>query len=182
MNATTQSGTKIAALIAGLALALIATVAAAAPRGDDSARKSKNGKAEGTAGGAKVTIEYGRPSVGGRTIWGALVPYGQVWRAGADEATTIAFDKDVKIEGQKLAAGRYALFLIPSEGDWTVVFNSVADQWGAFKHDPSKDVLRATVKPGTGAMTEALEYTIAGDRVEMRWEKVAVGFTVSPAG
>jgi hypothetical protein len=166
------------ALLLGLTLAL-AGAASASPRGDDSNRKSKNGKAEGTAGGAKVTVEYGRPSVGGRKIWGALVPYGQVWRAGADEATTIAFDKDVKIEGQKLAAGRYALFLVPGEGEWTVVFNSVADQWGAFKHDSSKDVLRVTVKPGTGPMAETLEYAVAGDRVEMRWEKVTVGFAVS---
>ena len=152
-----------------------------AARGDDKERKSKNGKAEGAAGGAQIVLEYGRPNAAGRKIFGALVPYGQVWRAGADEATTIAFDKDVAIEGKPLAAGRYALFLIPAEGEWTVVFNKVADQWGAFKHDPASDALRVTVKPAAHAMVETLAYTVAGDRVEMHWDTVAVGFTVKAA-
>lgn len=152
-----------------------------AARGDDKERKSKNGKVEGTAGGAKVVLEYGRPNVAGRKIFGTLVPYGEVWRAGADEATTISFDKNVTIEGQALAAGRYALFLIPTAQDWTVVFNKVADQWGAFKHDAASDALRVTVKPAAHAMVETLEYAVAGDRVEMRWESVAVGFTVKAA-
>ena len=132
-------------------------------------------------GGAKVVLEYGRPNVAGRKIFGELVPYGEIWRAGADEATTISFDKNVTIEGKALAAGRYALFLIPTEGDWTVVFNKVADQWGAFKHDAASDVLRVTVKPAAHDMVETLEYAVAGDRVEMRWDKVAVGFTVKAA-
>src|SRR5688572_7179005 len=127
MNRTKRNIAQVAMTLAGaLALAICTTGPAAADhRGDDSQRKSKNGKAEGTIGGVKVAVEYGRPSVAGRKIWGDLVPYGQIWRAGADEATTIAFDKDVRIEDKTLAAGRYALFLIPSEGDWTVVFNSV---------------------------------------------------------
>lgn len=165
-----------------LLLGLFALAAAGwAVRGDDKERKSKNGKVEGAAGGAQVVVEYGRPNVGGRKIFGALVPYGQVWRAGADEATTISFDKNVSIEGQALPAGRYALFLIPGETAWTVVFNKVADQWGAFKHDPASDALRVTVKPAAHAMVETLEYAVAGDRVEMRWEMVAVGFTVKAA-
>jgi hypothetical protein len=126
-----------------------------------------------------VTVEYGRPSVAGRKLYGALVPYGQVWRAGADEATTITFDKPVKIEGQALAAGRYALFLIPSEGDWTVVFNKTADQWGAYKYDSKQDALRVTVKPKAIPAVETLEYGVAGDRVEMRWGDLAVGFGVT---
>lgn len=152
-----------------------------AARGDDKERKSKNGRVEGSTGGAQVVLEFGRPNVGGRKIFGSLVPYGQVWRAGADEATTISFDKNVLIEGQALAAGRYALFLIPTEGDWTVVFNKVAEQWGAFKHDPASDALRVTVKPAAHAMVETLEYVVAGDRVEMHWDNVAVGFTVKAA-
>ena len=152
------------------------------PRGDDANRKSKNGKAEGTVGGVRVTVEYGRPSVGGRKVWGDLVPYDKVWRAGADEATTIVLDRDVNIENQKLAAGRYALFYIPSAGDWTVVFNSVADQWGAFKYDAAKDVLRVTVKPRANPKVETLEYAVATERVEMRWDEVAVSFAVRPLG
>lgn len=152
-----------------------------AARGDDKERKSKNGRVEGSTGGVQVVLEFGRPNVAGRKIFGALVPYGQVWRAGADEATTISFDKNVVIEGQALAAGRYALFLIPTEGDWTVVFNRVAEQWGAFKHDPASDALRVTVKPAAHAMTETLEYTLSGDRVELHWDTVAVGFAVKAA-
>jgi len=164
---------------------LLAVLAAASPtwavRGDDKERKSKNGKAEAVAGGARVVVEYGRPSVGGRKIWGALVPYGEVWRAGADEATTISFDNNVLIEGQPLPAGRYALFLVPSEGDWTVIFSKVADQWGAFKYDARNDALRVTVKAQARDMVETLEYSVTGERVEMRWEKLAVGFSVKAA-
>jgi hypothetical protein len=164
-------------------LGLLAMASASwAARGDDKERKSKNGRVEGTAGGAAVVVEYGRPNVAGRKIFGALVPYGQVWRAGADEATTIAFDKAVTVEGKALAAGRYALFFIPNEGSWTVVFNKVADQWGAFKHDPASDALRVEVKPAAHEMVESLEYTVTGDRVEMHWDKIAVGFSVKAAG
>lgn len=170
-------------MIGGMVVGLFALAAAGwAARGDDKERKSKNGRAEGTAGGAQVVVEYGRPNVAGRKIFGALVPYGQLWRAGADEATTIAFDKNVVIEGQTVAAGRYALFLVPGESEWTVVLNKVADQWGAYKHDPASDVLRFGVKPAAHDMVETLEFAVAGDRVEMRWETVAVGFTVKAAG
>lgn len=153
-----------------------------AARGDDKERKSKNGKAEGTAGGAQVVVEHGRPNVNGRKIFGDLVPYGEVWRAGADEATTISFDRNVTIEGKPLAAGRYALFMVPTAGTWTMVFNKVADQWGAFKHDPASDVLRVDVQPAAHEMVETLEFAVAGDRVELRWDRVVVGFTVKAAG
>jgi hypothetical protein len=182
---TIGTRTLLAGLLLAIPLAAITAMTAspafAAPRGDDSNRKSKNGRAQGTAGGAQVTLEYGRPYVSGRKIWGSLVPYGQVWRAGADEATTITFDKPVKIEGQPLAAGQYALFLIPSEsGAWTVIFNKVADQWGAYKYDAAQDALRVDVKPKDSPMVETLEYAVGQNRVEMRWEKLNVGFAVSP--
>jgi hypothetical protein len=169
---------RTTAILVGFALA-VSGIAVAAPRGDDAARKSKNGKAEGTAGGASVTVEYGRPNAAGRKLYGNLVPYGQVWRAGADEATTISFDKPVKVEGQALAAGRYALFFIPSEGDWTVVFNKTADQWGAYKYDPAQDALRVTVKSRAIPAVETLEYVVARERVEMRWGELAVGFGIT---
>lgn len=165
-----------------LALALAVALPAFAGRGDDAKRKSKNGKTEGTIAGVAVTLEYGRPNVAGREIWGKLVPWGQVWRTGADEATTITFGKDVLVEGQKLAAGTYALFTIPGEGEWTVVFNRTAEQWGAYDYDAKQDALRVTVKPGaTAAPVESLDFVIEGDRVVMRWEKMAVGFAVKPA-
>jgi len=164
-------------------LGLFALVGAGwAERGDDKERKSNNGRVEGKAGGAAVVVEYGRPNVAGRKVFGNLVPYGLVWRAGADEATTITLDRNVAIEGKPLAAGRYSLFFIPTQGTWTVIFNKVADQWGAFKLDPANDALRVEVKPVPHDLVETLEYEVSGDRVEMRWEKVAVGFSVKAEG
>jgi hypothetical protein len=165
-----------------VAIALTLALPLAAQRGDDAQRKSKNGKTEGKVGGVSVVIEYGRPNVGGRAIWGALVPYGQVWRTGADEATTITFDRDVMVEGQRLAKGTYGLFTIPTESTWTVIFNKTAQQWGAFDYDAKQDALRVTVTPKTGAPVETLDFVIEGDAVVMRWEKVSVPFKVAAAG
>lgn len=165
-----------------LALTFALALPALAGRGDDAKRKSKNGKTEGSIAGVQVVVEYGRPNVSGRAIWGALVPYGKVWRTGADEATTVSFAKDVLIEGHKLAAGTYALFTIPGETEWTVIFNKTAEQWGAFDYDAKQDALRVNVKPGAAAApVESLDFVIEGGRVVMRWEKVAVGFEVKPA-
>lgn len=165
------------ALLALAALTLATPLVA--ERGDDKDRKSKNGKTEGTIDGVKVTLEYGRPNVGGRAIWGALVPYGQVWRAGANEATTISFDKDVTIEGKPLAKGTYALFATPTEKSWTVIFNKTANQWGAFDRDPAQDVLSVTVTPKAGEMVESLDFVIEGKEVRLRWEKLVVPFQVA---
>ena len=167
------------AALALLAAILFAAAPLLAARGDDATRKSKNGHAEGEIAGVHVAIDYGRPAVGGRELWGALVPYDKVWRTGADEATTISFDKNVTIEGEPLAAGTYALFTIPGSDGWTVIFNKTAEQWGAFKYDATQDALRVTVKPETTAPVEALEFVLEPSRVVLRWEKVAVGFTVA---
>ena len=169
------------AVALGLLLALPLAAPLVAQRGDDAQRKSKNGRATGKAAGVTVVVEYGRPSVNGRAIWGALVPYGQVWRTGADEATTISFDKDVAVEGQPLAAGTYALFTIPGEGEWTVIFNKTAQQWGAFKYDAAQDALRVKVKPVAHESVEALDFVVEGDAVVLRWEKLAVPFRIAAA-
>lgn len=163
-----------------LAVLLFAVVLPAwAQRGDDSNRPSKNGKAEGTIDGVDVTIEYGRPKVKERKIWGGLVPYGQVWRTGANEATTVAFSKNVKVEGQALAAGTYSLYTIPGKSEWTIIFNSVAQQWGT-KYDESKDVLRVTVKPQAGSEhVEEMTFTVGDSAVTLTWEKLAVSFSVA---
>lgn len=162
-----------------VALAALTALPLAAPRGDDTSRKSKNGHTEGSAGGARVTLDYGRPAVGGRTVWGALVPYDAVWRTGADEATTVTFDRAVKIEGQPLAAGTYALFTIPSQGKWTVIFNKVAQQWGAFKYDAGQDALRVEVAPRVHAHVEVLEFAVEGDAILLRWERIEVPIRVA---
>ena len=155
---------------------------AAAERGDDAERASKNGKTTGTIDGVGVTLEYGRPNVKGREIWGGLVPYDQVWRTGANEATTISFDKDVVVDGKPLAAGTYGLFTIPTRTDWTVIFNKTADQWGAFDYDENEDALRIKVAPTEHDMVETMDFVIEGDQVVLRWVKLAVPFTVKAAG
>ncbi|MBZ0089000.1 MAG: DUF2911 domain-containing protein [Thermoanaerobaculia bacterium] len=173
--------TKLVSLTT-LALALALALPALAVRGDDAKRKSKNGKTEGTVAGVQIVLEYGRPNVAGRAIWGALVPYGKIWRTGADEATTISFSKDVLVQGQKLAAGTYALFTIPGEKEWTVVFNKTAEQWGAYDYDEKQDALRVTAKPGQASTpVESLDFVVDDDDVVMRWENVTVGFSVKPA-
>lgn len=131
-----------------------------------------------------VRIDYHRPAVKGRKLWGALVPFGQVWRAGANEATTISFSDPVKIEGRDLAAGSYALFAIPGKDRWTFIFNREARQWGAFAYQAGQDALRVEVEPGSGPAQEYLAYTIqvAGPdrlRVELAWESLRAGFTVA---
>jgi hypothetical protein len=170
--------------LAPLVLALLATLAlpALAQRGDDANRKSKNGRLEATIGGVPVVIDYGRPQVRGREIWGALVPYGQVWRTGADEATTIAFTAPVAIEGQALAAGRYALFTIPGEGRWTVIFNRQAKQWGAFEYDAAEDALRVEVSPRAAEAVEELTFAAVADGIVLRWAGVEVPVRIAAGG
>ena len=94
-----------------------------------------------------MTISYSSPAVKGRPVWGALVPWDQVWRTGANEATTFKTSTDMQVEGKPLPAGTYALFTIPHQDRWTVVFNKQAEQWGAFNHDKAADVLSVDVTP-----------------------------------
>ncbi len=128
--------------------------------------------AEGTVAGSKITINYSSPAVKGRTIWGDLVPFGQVWRAGANEATTFTTTKDITVQGKKLPAGTYGFFIIPSEsGQSTFIFNKVAKQWGAFDYDAKQDVLRVDVPSGQGStLEERLVYEVKPDSFEVRWE------------
>src|SRR5882724_11740759 len=157
-----------------------------------------------------VTITYSRPGVKGRKIWGdapaaaeatakgeatlddqnvrpkgaPIVPYGHVWRAGANEATTFVVTDDVLINGQKLPAGSYSLHTIPTKDEWTIVFNGTANQWGSFDYDPAKDTLRVKAKPQMVADNqEWLMYsfdpvTDNSAQVNIRWEKISVPFTV----
>jgi len=146
--------------------------------------QSQGAKVTQTIGITDITINYHRPLVNGRKIWGGLVPYGQVWRAGANLNTTIAFANDVTIEGKPLAAGTYGLHMIPNEGDWTVIFSNMHTAWGSFSYKESEDALRVTVKPQPTQMHNALTYDF--DQLQpdsavvvMSWEKVAVPFKVS---
>lgn len=132
---------------------------------------------------SSLKLEYARPAVKGRKVWGELVPYGKVWRAGANAATVVTFSDPVKIAGKAVPAGSYALFAIPGPEQWTWVLNTQAKQWGAYFHKETEDVVRWTVKPRGGAHQEWLGYNVQpdGERgwlVEFRWEKLAVPFEV----
>ena len=131
-----------------------------------------------------ITITYHRPLVNGRKIWGGVVPMGQVWRAGANENTTIEFSTPVSIEGKPLPAGAYGVHMIPNADTWTVIFSKMAVAWGSYTYNQSEDALRVDVKPRPIEMEEALEYEFEDLKpdavtVTMKWEKVAVPFRVS---
>ena len=140
-----------------------------------------------TVGLTEITIKYSSPAVKDRAIWGNMLPYDQVWRAGANEATTIQFSTDVMLEGKTLDAGRYAFFLIPrKEGDWTLIFNKDADQWGAYNYDESKDALRIDVPvEKVEHSKERLTYHISdegqGDEaiITLAWEHIRLRFRVN---
>ena len=130
-----------------------------------------------------ITVNYHRPLANGRQIWGKVVPYGQVWRAGANENTTITFSDPVTVEGQALDKGTYGLHMIPGENQWTVIFSKNSTSWGAFTYKQDEDALRVTVKPQAAEVHDALTYDfddVKADStvVTMRWEKVAVPFKV----
>ena len=161
-----------------LAAALLITSFAFAQEGK--AKPSPAATATGKIGDKTVTITYSQPAVKGREVWGKLVPYNEVWRTGANDATTFEVDKDVKIEGQALKAGKYSLFTIPTkEGEWTVIFNNEPKQWGAYSYDAKKDVLRVKVKSeATEALTERLTFVVKTNAVYLTWEKLGVSFKV----
>lgn len=125
---------------------------------------------------ANITIAYSSPSVKERKVWGELVPYNKVWRAGANDATTFETSKDITVQGKKLPAGKYSFFLIPKEsGTWTAVFNKEPKQWGAYKYEESKDALRVDVKTkALPATQETLVYKVNSNGFTMDWDKVSV--------
>src|SRR5213079_1620369 len=132
-----------------------------------------------------ITIKYHRPLVNGRKIWGALVPYGKVWRAGANENTTIEFSDPVSVEGQPLPKGTYGLHMIPNPDSWTVIFSKTNTGWGSYSYKQDEDVLRVTVKPRSRQENEeALEYEFEALKptsatATLKWEKLAVPFKVA---
>lgn len=135
-------------------------------------------------GVSEIAITYHRPLVGGRKVWGGLVPYGQVWRAGANENTTIQFSDPVTVEGKPLAAGTYGLHMLPGPDTWEIIFSKSSTAWGSFSYDKAEDALRVTVKPQPSEFHEALAYDFDevkpdSTAVTLRWEKLAVPFRVT---
>jgi hypothetical protein len=145
------------------------------------AQQSPREQAEGNIDGVAVIIDYGAPSVKGRTIWGGLESYGKVWRAGANGNTTISFDKNVMINGKDLSADTYGFFIIPNEkGDWTVIFNKKNDEWGAFSYNQEEDALRVNITPKfTDDNQEQLKYSVEENTIEFAWEKARLTIPVS---
>jgi len=146
-------------------------------------QKSPRASVSQVVGTCSVAIDYHRPRVRNRVVWGDLVPFGEVWRTGANEATTISFSQDVKVSGNPVPAGKYALFTIPGREKWTVILNSRHNQMGAFEYSPKEDVLRFDVRPVATSFTEYLSFEIypAGDSsayVDLDWEKLRVYFLV----
>lgn len=136
-------------------------------------------KAEGQINGVGVKIDYHQPSAKGRKIMGGLVPYGVVWRTGANNTTSIEFKADAKVEGKSVAKGKYGLYTIPNENEWTIIINKII-KWGSDDYDEKEDVLRVNVKPTkTDNFVETFTISIQGDQVVMQWENTQVAFKVS---
>ncbi|MEP7214233.1 MAG: DUF2911 domain-containing protein [Acidobacteriota bacterium] len=198
-------------VVFSLAMFVIAGLSQAVSAQIRSPRPSQKASVMQTIGVTDVTVTYSRPGVKGRTIWGdapadsyakgeatlddqykrpagmPIVPYGHVWRTGANEATQFVVTDDVLINGQKLAAGIYSLHTIPGKDEWTIVFNGTANQWGSFNYNPANDTLRVKAKPQTASDSqEWLAFTVDPEKdnsatVNIRWEKVRVPFTVEVA-
>ena len=166
-----------------IAVVFAATLSHAQSAVLDLPRDSQHAKIIQRVGITDITINYHRPLVKGRKVWGGLVPYGQVWRAGANENTTIEFTDPVTVEGKPLAKGIYGLHMLPTENEWTIIFSKAAASWGSFTYNESEDALRVAVKPQAAEMKEALAYEVDDVTpnsavIALRWEKLAVPFKV----
>lgn len=164
--------------LAFAALTLITSAVFAQDKDDKSKRPSPPAKAEGTVDGAKIVIDYSQPSAKGRKMLGGIEAYGKVWRTGANETTSFEVDKNVKIEGKDLAKGKYALFTIPGEKEWTIIFNKTI-KWGAYDYKEAEDVLRVKVPAGKAkSFVEKFTIGVEGNKVVLRWENTEVAFAV----
>ena len=175
---------KVRLLLVLLGLMFAASLCQAQSALLDLPRKSQNAEVTQTIGITNVTLKYSRPLTNGRRVWGGLVPYGDVWRAGANENTVITFSDPVSIEGKPLDKGTYGLFMIPTEDQWTIIFSKTSSAWGAFTYKQDEDVLRVTVKASSSDFHEALIYEFDDLKpdsavVTLRWDKLAVPCKVS---
>jgi hypothetical protein len=164
-------------LLSAIALVTITVQA----QDDKSKRPSPPAKATETiASGAVITIDYSQPSVKGREIGKEIAPFGKVWRTGANEATVFEVNKDVKVEGKALSAGKYGLFTIPNKEEWVIIFNKTPNQWGAYKYAEADDILRVKVKPTKAPQfTERMTFTVdKSGKVALLWGNEQVAFNV----
>jgi hypothetical protein len=146
-------------------------------------RQSPHDTVTSKINGANLRVTFGSPAVKGRTIWGDLVPYDKAWRGGADEASLFTTDKEITINGKKLAAGTYSLFVIPSKDKWTYIFNSQTGQWGIKQgglanFDEAKNVLTTTAVVQTVPMEEHLKYVFNGKKFGLNWAQRQAMMTI----
>lgn len=167
----------VCTLLCGLALAALPAMAQQNIQGLPNVSQKQS--ITQTIGISQVTVEYHRPLVRERELYGALVAYDQVWRAGANDNTTITFSDAVEIEGEPLAAGTYGVHMLPSEGDWQVIFSTNSTSWGSFSYDEAEDALRVTVTPKKAPHQEILQYRFEaldaeGGTLSMHWGELEV--------
>jgi hypothetical protein len=167
-----------------IAAASITALALATTTHAEDKRASPHATATGSLAGKKISVSYGRPYVKGRAIFGGLVPWGEVWRTGADEATTFTTEADVVIGGLKVPKGEYSLFTIPTEKQWTLVLNKTAKQWGAFKYDAAQDLGRVPMT--VASLPKPVEqFTIelvpAGKQLTLKlaWDKTTASVAIA---
>ncbi|MBB6235865.1 hypothetical protein HDC90_000465 [Pedobacter sp. AK013] len=162
--------------IATIALLIISGICGGASAQTKKPRVSLPDTVKSVIGKANIIIAYSRPSVKERKIWGSLVPFDSVWRAGANEATTFETDQDIKVQGKNLPAGKYAFFIIPKENqDWIAIFNKEPQQWGAFKYNMKQDQLRVPVKPFKNKEKEdLLTYQTTNKSFLLKWENIVL--------
>lgn len=144
-------------------------------------KASPRKEAKGTLNKVSVTIDYGSPSVKGRAVWESLVPSGKVWRAGANENTTVTFDNDVTIGDENLKAGTYGFFIIPNkDSEWVAIFSSKNDSWGSNGYSEANDVVRLKVKPKfVKENQEQVMYSIGKGSIDFAWEKARLSIPIS---
>jgi hypothetical protein len=172
-----RAAPRVATLFAAAACGLAAVAAAQAPV--IVPQPSPEASVSQTVGLTKLEIRYHRPAVNKRKVWGELVPMGEVWRAGANENTTITFSTPVSVEGKNVAAGTYGIHMIPGDKQWTVALSNVSSAWGSFSYDQKEDAVRVTVEPRRAPFEERLEYTFEDPTADsvtvlLRWEELAV--------
>jgi hypothetical protein len=171
---------RVTPFLLGLAATLATAAAARAQPRLATPEASPAARVEQTVGVTEIAVSYHRPAIGGREVWGKLVPYGEVWRSGANENTTVSFSTDVKVGGKPLRAGTYGLHTIPTAKDWTVIFSTASGSWGSFSYEPKEDALRITVTPRPlPAFEERLSYrfddpTATKVTLTLAWEKLGV--------
>ena len=146
---------------------------------DNSKRPSPPAIAEASVDGVKIKIDYSAPSAKGRKMIGGIEPFGKVWRTGANEATIFEIDAPIQVEGQVLAAGKYELFSIPGESEWTIIFQKYGKQWGAYDYKEANDVLRVKVKPAkSSAFVETFAIAVEKSQVTLQWENTLIAFKI----